>query len=296
MLKFSKVVTFFSRLKQVGLTLSITYHLVPFLFNLFGMVIIIFFMFATVGMSLFGGYTNSTTKPLYDNKLGGSMTEGYWFVNFNDFPNTVNMLFVNVIGNNWIFFCLFSILSEDDSRTNLKWYFVLFQLITNLVLMNILIGFIIDNITSSFNMMNEQAPDESKRPETAGGGSNVILSVLSPSKRNNPSVLSGFASAKNPVGSQPFTMTPGLGGDPGLPAGNNLFDSNVPEQPTEIGIEMTANKSSENQENQENPENQAIPENPEIEENQENDPLGNSAQNQDPPADAEVEPEQPQNE
>jgi len=80
------------------------------------------------------------------------------------------MLFVNVVNNNWIFFCLFSILSEDDSRLELKWYFVIFQLITNMLIMNILVGFIIDNITGSFDLINNVEPVEEK-PE---GETNVM--------------------------------------------------------------------------------------------------------------------------
>jgi hypothetical protein len=177
LLKFQKPCVFVARLKQVGLTLSITYHLVPFLWNLFGMVLIIFFMFATVGVSLFGGYTNSTTGTLYENKLGYSMSTGYDFVNFNDFPNAINMLFVNVVNNNWIFFCNQSILSEDDSRTHLKWYFVIFQLITNFVMMNILVGFIIDNITTSFDLVAAESQVADKDDAKPEGGDNLMLSL-----------------------------------------------------------------------------------------------------------------------
>lgn len=115
LLKIQKVVTFLGRLKQIGLTLSIFYHLMPFLKDLGGMVMIIFFMFATIGINLFGGHVNSGTEELHNRKIGGMGTK-YDRVNFNDFPNAIFMLFVNVIGNNWIFFCNINILSEDDSR------------------------------------------------------------------------------------------------------------------------------------------------------------------------------------
>lgn len=184
LLKFQKPCVFVARLRQVGLTLSITYHLVPFLWNLFGMVLIIFFMFATVGISLFGGYTNSTTNTLYQNKLGAAMTTGYAYVNFNDFPNSINMLFVNVVNNNWILFCNFTILSEDDSRTNLKWYFVVFQLITNYVMMNILVGFIIDNITTSFDLVAAETEMADKDGDKVAGSDNIMLSLLGGSKKN----------------------------------------------------------------------------------------------------------------
>jgi Na+/glutamate symporter len=44
------------------------------------------------------------------------------------------------------------ILSDDDSKLQQKWFFVLFQLIVNYFIMSILVGFVIDNIMVSFDL------------------------------------------------------------------------------------------------------------------------------------------------
>ena len=113
---------------------------------------IIFFFFGTIGITLFGGAVNSTTPDFYKQKVGSDLPTGYWFLNFNDFPNAILVLYVNVINNNWVFITNMLCLSKDDSRTIFKWYFVIFQLIVNLFIMNILVGFIIDNIMTNFDL------------------------------------------------------------------------------------------------------------------------------------------------
>lgn len=44
------------------------------------------------------------------------------------------------------------ILSDDDSKVQQKWFFVVFQLIVNYFIMSILVGFVIDNIMVSFDL------------------------------------------------------------------------------------------------------------------------------------------------
>jgi hypothetical protein len=111
-----------------------------------GMLAIILLIFATIGINLFGGRVSNKTPNLFKIKTGTDLPDNYIFINFNDLPSSILALYVNVINNNWIYFTNMFILSEDDDRTHLRWYFVIFQLITNLFIMTILVGFIIDNI------------------------------------------------------------------------------------------------------------------------------------------------------
>lgn len=228
--KFQKPVTFTARLPEVGMTLAMCYHLIPFFSTLLGMVMIIFFMFVTVGMGMFGGHTNSTTAELYSLKLGGSsITTGYEYINFNDFPSTINMLWTNVVGNNWIFFCLMSIVSEDDSKTAYKWYFVVFQLITNMIIMNVLIGFIIDNICSAYAFIENEK--KTTKTEDNPQNNNIILSLLSGNKQpnNDGAPIEMSSNAPNPFG--------GLGDQP--ESGEVLIEAEVePEVGAEVELDV----------------------------------------------------------
>jgi hypothetical protein len=101
--KFGRMVTILSKIKQIGLTLEVFYNVLPFLSNLFGMTMIIFFIFATVGISIFGGNVTNHTPAFYLQKVGSALPDGYQYLNFNDFPNAILTLYVHVINNNWLF-------------------------------------------------------------------------------------------------------------------------------------------------------------------------------------------------
>lgn len=152
LMKFGRMVAVLSRIKQIGLTLEVFYNVLPFLSNLFGMTMIIFFVFATVGINIFGGNITNHTPAFYQQKVGSPLPDGYQYLNFNDFPNAILTLYVNVINNNWMFVTNMLILSEDDSKVQQKWFFVFFQLIVNYFIMSILVGFVIDNIMVSFDL------------------------------------------------------------------------------------------------------------------------------------------------
>lgn len=137
--------------------------MLPFLSNLIQILLTTFFVFSTIGIALFGGNVNSNTPALYKEKLGADLPTNYFLLNFNDFPNAMLILYINVINNNWIFFANMTVLDKEDRYTWTKWFFVLFQLIVNIFIMNILVGFVIDNIMTSFDLHQVETEEIEKK-------------------------------------------------------------------------------------------------------------------------------------
>lgn len=165
MMKFYRLIIYLTTFKQIGLTFEVFFQLIPFLKSFLGMLLIIFFIFATIGGNLFGGRISNKTPSLYKEKTNMDLPTNYFYINFNDLPSSILALYVNVINNNWIYFTNMFILDEEDKRTHLRWYFVIFQLITNLFVMTILIGFIIDNILKQFEKMIEEEKKKHKEED-----------------------------------------------------------------------------------------------------------------------------------
>jgi len=62
-------------------------------------------------------------------------------MNFNDFPNTVVFMWNIFINNNWLDMAYMALLKFDKSKANFaKWYFVLFLVFTQFLVLNIIIG------------------------------------------------------------------------------------------------------------------------------------------------------------
>lgn len=154
-LKFVRLIVYLSKFEQVALTIRVFYQIMPFLWSFMGMLTILFFFFATIGSNMFGGKVHNKTPEVYLQKTGLTLGKNYEYINFNDIPSSILALYVNIINNNWIYFTNMLILEDDDSRLNQRWFFVGFQLITNMFVMTILVGFIIDNILQQFETVVE---------------------------------------------------------------------------------------------------------------------------------------------
>merc|ERR1719428_956118 len=90
-------------------------------------------------MWLFGGLIYTTNPALIGSSFGSS---GYWPLNFNDFCSGLVTLFVLMIVNNWYVLCSGYMLATGTSFASA--YFVLFFLICNLIVLNILIALVLD--------------------------------------------------------------------------------------------------------------------------------------------------------
>lgn len=186
--KFVRLVVYLARFEQVSLTIRVFYQIMPFLWSFLGMLTILFFFFATIGINLFGGRVSNKTPDVYQQKTGLTLGTNYNYINFNDVPSSILALYVNIINNNWIYFTNMFILSDNDDRLNLRWFFVIFQLVTNLFVMTILVGFIIDNILQQFeSVVDQQNREENVQllSEIGKGGFNFQAFGPNPGNRSS---------------------------------------------------------------------------------------------------------------
>jgi len=124
-------------LATLMLTLAPTYRLLAML------LVIVFYIYATIGEQAFGGLIR-TRGPLYEKiKDSGFGTSGYYALNFNDFFSGVVLLFVLMVVNNW-----FVVAEAFNLVTGLEFwpqtFFVSFYVIVNLIVLNILVALILD--------------------------------------------------------------------------------------------------------------------------------------------------------
>ena len=148
------------------------------------MLTIICFFFATIGINMFGGRVSNKTPMVYQQKTGLTLGTNYHYINFNDVPSSILALYINVTNNNWSYFANMFILSDDDDILNYRWFFVIFQCVTNLFVMTILVGFIIDNILQQFELVVEQkAKQDNVQPLESVLG-NVYQAEKDPKKGN----------------------------------------------------------------------------------------------------------------
>lgn len=152
---FSKITRIFktvlNELPQIRAVFSVLSNLKPFLRDLFGMVICIFLIFGQIGIDNYGGLINSNTPSIYKDKIGKPLPKDYHKINFNDFPNSIVSLYGVFIKNRWLDITNMYLASSLDAAKNFRFYFIAFQLILNLMILNLVIGFVVEVILSHLN-------------------------------------------------------------------------------------------------------------------------------------------------
>ena len=150
---FSKITRIFAtvlhELPQVKAVFGVMANLKTFMENLFGMMICMFLVFGQWGVNTFGGLVNSQTPFEYHNQMGTSLPKDYHKINFNDFPNSIVALYNIFTKSNWMLISNMYLL-EKENKTY-RWYFLIFLLISSLVILNLITGFIVDIILTHLN-------------------------------------------------------------------------------------------------------------------------------------------------
>lgn len=150
---FSKIARIFktvlNELQQIKAVFSVLRNLKPFLRDLFGMAICIFLIFGQIGINNYGGMISSKTPALYLEKTGNSLSKDYHKVNFNDFPNSIVSLYGVFLKSNWLEIANMYLISGKNN--NMRFYFISFQLVLNLLILNLIIGFIVEVILAHLN-------------------------------------------------------------------------------------------------------------------------------------------------
>lgn len=152
---FSKITRIFNvvlnELPQIKAVFSVLSNLRPFLRDLFGMVICIFLIFGQMGINNYGGLVNSNTPNLFKSVTGSYLPKDYHKVNFNDFPNSVVSLYGIFLKNRWLDITNIYFASDQANKKNFRFFFISFQLVLNLLIFNLVIGFIVEVILSHLN-------------------------------------------------------------------------------------------------------------------------------------------------
>ena len=146
-MKNLSVVRFLRKFRQPRIVLDVMYRSAIFLLDLIGMLAIIMLFFSSVGISIFGGVVNSQVIPHFEEITGEPFDNGLEYFNFNDYMNAFICLY-SVILAGWQDFLRLMCFGNPNRNMAHNYFFVIFFVIANIFLLNVLMGFIIDNIVA----------------------------------------------------------------------------------------------------------------------------------------------------
>ena len=135
----------------------------PLIMDLLSMYIVILLFYGVLGMAIFGGNIHSGFGESFEEITGDEPPEDWERFNFNDSMGAVNMLFLMNLGG-YLDFIQLGMGTLNDTPTFIiaKTYFYSFIILTELILINIIVGFIIDFLDVYMDNNSEQREEESK--------------------------------------------------------------------------------------------------------------------------------------
>ena len=149
LLRLARVLPFLSELAQWSYFMrAVTVMKRPY-FGLVFTMYSIYYLYTIIGMYIYGGLV---TPKMFDEVVAlnpdTEIGHTYMWLNFNDFPSGLLTLFSMMLGNNWQFiWAQFNFAIDGDDGTTDTFFFSYIGL-TQYVLINILMAFVIDVYTS----------------------------------------------------------------------------------------------------------------------------------------------------
>lgn len=233
LLRGLRLLKYVKALQHLGhLVLRISQAFIQMLMLLF----LVFYVFAIIGQWCFGGLIYASNPVLAGSQFQSS---DYWALNFNDLPSGLVTLFALMVVNNWYVVSSGYLLVAGKYEYLAAAYFVLFFVVCNLVVLNILVAIILD-ASAKFNEFNEEMAgskvlrsdshsnisaetmlrqmfedDEDKSSESSGASMGMSRKVMSPGRTGTPprmaSNLQRDLSRASRYGTMSYPISPSKG-------------------------------------------------------------------------------------
>lgn len=150
-IRMLKLLTLLYEIKTMRIIIETMRNLIAPLFNLCAVLITIFYVFAQIGMLIYGGLVTKNSKVIAEDS---GIPDNYHLMNFNDFLSSLMTLFALMVVNNWMIIADMFV-QLKDGNTYYRFYFALFYYFSVIIGINIVIAFAID-MYSSVERLDEE--------------------------------------------------------------------------------------------------------------------------------------------
>ncbi|KAI8506695.1 Two pore calcium channel protein 2 [Branchiostoma belcheri] len=160
MFRLLRVISLF---KTMSLVLSTLLDLIKNMRAFAGILVVIYYFFAILGIEIFSGVTDYETFRTVNVTCGSYQQLNYWANNFNDFASALVVLWDVMVVNNWMVF-LFAY--KDALSTGwAQLFFIVWWLVSVVVYVNCFIALVLENFITKWdksNAIKEEQEDEGR--------------------------------------------------------------------------------------------------------------------------------------
>lgn len=119
----------------------VIYPFTRYALDVFGLVMVLYIIFGSITLNLYGGNIHSYTMDNYNTIL--KRDHEYHYLNFNTIINSWVTLFVVMMNNNWAILANLSVIADIQKKQIMKFTFIIFKFLVNYIFINSLIAFTI---------------------------------------------------------------------------------------------------------------------------------------------------------
>ena len=135
-----KLLTLLYEIKTMRVIFETLKNLLGPLNNLIIVMMTIFYVFAQLGMIIFGGQIRKNSSQIVHDS---SIPDNYYLINFNDLMSSYVTLFILIVVNNWYVIVAMCV-DIKGGNTLYRYFFVIFYYFGVIIGLNIIIAFAID--------------------------------------------------------------------------------------------------------------------------------------------------------
>jgi hypothetical protein len=139
-IRMLKLMTLLYEVKTMRVIFETIKNLIGPLNNLIIVMLTIFYVFAEMGMIIFGGKIKEDSSEIVHDS---SIPDNYYLINFNDLMSSLITLYILIVVNNWYVIVAMCV-DIEGGATFWRYWFVLFYYFGVIIGLNIIIAFAID--------------------------------------------------------------------------------------------------------------------------------------------------------
>jgi two pore calcium channel protein len=154
---------------------GISTEIIPLAANVLLLLFCIMYVFAALGMYLFGGMiSRDPSNPLSYLVLNTEFSDNeYWANNFNDMISSLNVLFNLLVVNNWTQ-CADGFEAVTQSKFT-RLFYLAFHIFGVIVVNNVVIAFIVNSFIAQWDIQQEQVAAEEVEGEAVIEGRHALF-------------------------------------------------------------------------------------------------------------------------
>jgi len=181
----------FYEIKVMRVIMETMKNLIAPLKNLLMVMFLQSYIFALVGMFMFGGEVLTNSPAIYNDS---SIPDNYPLINYNDLVSSFVTLFILIVVNNW-FVIVQMYVDVNDGRSLYRLYFIVWYYFGVIIGLNIIVAFAIDMYSAFERLDRQKVANEKYLTDLADQKIKLVPKEQRKSKRYDDPLEAAFESS-----------------------------------------------------------------------------------------------------